>query len=117
MSQIEILETSHTYFYVLTTLEDLTNKLDQIHSTISEGGFQAPSSVHTETTDWLREILYLASETLNELERENTPANGFKVVDGHNVQRSPEPSHKESGTRSNPTDTPLTLPAIRKLGS
>lgn len=118
MSKIEILQTSHPYFYVLNTLEDLANKLDQIHNTISEGGFQAPVSAHVETTEWLREILYLASETLNELERDDTQVTGFKVVDGQPSPRTTEAIQKENGTRSNPADTPLALPiAIRKLGS
>ncbi|MFZ4827558.1 MAG: hypothetical protein ACOYLB_09380 [Phototrophicaceae bacterium] len=118
MSKIDILQTRHPYFYVLNTLEELATKLDQIHSTISEGGFETPVSAHAETTEWLREILYLASETLNELENDHAQTIGWRVVDGQHAPRPTELNHKDSGAPSNSADTPLTMPAaIRKLGS
>lgn len=55
--------------YTPSRLGDVLDALDEIHSAVSDGTLAQIATVSTgDLREWLHEILYLASQTLSELE-------------------------------------------------
>jgi len=77
-------------------LVDLFEALDELHNAASEGRVaQATTLSKTELVGWLRELAYIAGETIYELEQPNTAAGQPTLV----LVKSPALNNCDDDTR------------------
>lgn len=54
-------------------LNEVLEMLDELHEAVSEGNMASFTDVNaTELQNWLREVVYIAQETMNEIQKTNT---------------------------------------------